>query len=169
MKALLSGLVVFLVSWNFVGCSNDCHQSVQNFYPAPGQQAPHIAIITTGQIHLHYPAWLDKHPKGPQWKLQLLDEVHLTPPENDSRIPPGTKGAPPGTLVVVLDPGAYYATYSPSGLAMGEHRPPEPKNNIYFHTIYVAWKSNPNANGQVIPAYDHELRHLYTGDPKAGH
>lgn len=152
----------------FLGCGDKhCSKENPNPYPPPGNQAPHVAVITTGGIALYYPIWLDKRKEGTDWKNKLFDEIHLTPPETDVRIPVGTKGAPAGTMVVVLDPGAYYAAYSSTFLARGEHRRPDQNRN--FHLIYVSWKDALYDSNSVIPAYAHELRHLYTGDPNAGH
>ena len=65
----------------------------------------------------------------------------------------------PNATLFVLDPGPYYAPYSPTGLAHGEWRAPS--------TIYVAWRGT--SSGAVLPALDHELNHLRTQDPNAGH
>jgi hypothetical protein len=68
-------------------------------------------------------------------------------------------GTPSGTTLIVLDPGSYYQPASPTLLSYGEWRPPS--------TIYVAWRGTDS--GTVLPALKHELEHLRTQDPNAGH
>ncbi|MBX3465286.1 MAG: hypothetical protein KF878_00115 [Planctomycetes bacterium] len=121
----------------------------------PGWPAPQIAMTTAEGVHVRYPAWLAAHPTD---EAAMLDELRAVVPEADPRIAPGARGVPPGTTVVVLDPGAYYAPYSPTLLAHGEWR---------SSTIYVAWRGT--SSGPRLPALAHELRHLLTGDPDAGH
>lgn len=122
----------------------------------PGDPAPRVAMITTDGVHLLYPVWLDHHPAR---KAELLEELRTVTPEADPRIPSDLRGVPAGTTVVVLDPGAYYAPYSPTRLASGEWRAPS--------TIYVCWRAT--GDGPLVPALAHELRHMLTGDPNAGH
>lgn len=129
-------------------------------YQAPGAQSPHVASVTTGGVTLLAPVWLDMHPRGQEWRALLLDELVATEPEPDHRIPTGTRGVPPGVVVVVLDPGPYWAPYSPSGRAAGEWRSD-------VRTLYCAWRWPES--GPCLPALSHELRHAYTGDPEAGH
>lgn len=121
----------------------------------PGMPSPRLYVLTPEGVHLHYPVWLDAHPSRMADLLAYLRDVV---PEADARIDPALRGVPAGTTVVVLDPGPYYAPYSPTGLASGEQR---------GSTLYVAWRSGQS--GPVVPALPHELRHLLTGDPNAGH
>lgn len=122
----------------------------------PGDPAPRVAMVTPEGVQLLYPVWLDHHPAR---KSELLEELRSVVPEADPRIAADVRGVPPGTTVIVLDPGAYYAPYSPTLLASGEWRSPS--------TIYVCWR--PTADGPLVPALPHELRHMLTGDPNAGH
>lgn len=122
----------------------------------PGDPCPRVATLTPEGVQLFYPVWLDHHPAR---KAELLEELRTVVPEPDPRISPTLRGVPPGTTVVVLDPGAYYAPYSPTRLASGEWRAPS--------TIYVCWR--PTSQGPLLPALPHELRHMLTGDPSAGH
>lgn len=122
----------------------------------PGDAAPRVAQRTPEGVQLFYPVWLDDHPAR---KAELLAELRDVVPEPDRRIPSDQRGVPAGVTVVVLDPGAYYAPYSPTRLASGEWRAPS--------TIYVAWR--PTSSGPLVPALPHELRHLLTGDAAAGH
>ncbi len=122
----------------------------------PGDPCPRLATTTPEGVQLFYPAWLDHHPER---KGELLEELRSVVPEADPRIPGDARGVPAGTTVVVLDPGAYYAPYSPTRLASGEFRAPA--------TIYVCWR--PTSQGPLVPALPHELRHMLTGDPDAGH
>lgn len=122
----------------------------------PGDPSPRVALLTPEGVQLFYPVWLDHHPTR---KAELLGELRIVVPEPDPRISSEARGVPPGTTVVVLDPGAYYAPYSPTRLASGEWRAPS--------TIYVCWR--PTAEGPLLPALPHELRHMLTGDPNAGH
>lgn len=122
----------------------------------PGEPAPRISVLTPEGVMLEYPVWLDQYP---DLKDELLTELRETAPNADPRIAVGVRGVPAGSTVIVLDPGAYYAPYSPSLLASGEWRTPS--------TIYLAWR--PESNGPVVPALAHELRHLLTQDPLAGH
>jgi hypothetical protein len=97
-----------------------------------------------------HPVWLDQHPID---LAAALDEIDGVTPEPDARIDPALRGVPTSALVVVLDPGAYYAPYSPTGLAAGEWRAPS--------TIYVAWRGA--SSGRRLPALAHELRQLCAG------
>ncbi len=122
----------------------------------PGQPCPRVAMLTPEGVQLIYPVWLDHHPTR---KTELLEELRTVVPEADPRLSADVQGVPAGTTVIVLDPGAYYAPYSPTLLASGEWRAPS--------TIYVCWR--PTAQGPLVPALPHELRHMLTGDPNAGH
>lgn len=123
---------------------------------APGSPAPRVSILTSEGVFLEYPVWLER---WPEQRAALLEELRTVVPEADPRISADVRGVPPGITVIVLDPGAYYAPYSPTGLAAGEWRAPS--------SIYVAWRGTQQ--GKVVPALSHELRHLLTGDPLAGH
>ena len=154
-RALVIGLLGLLVA----GCTDGgCPPG--DAYPAPGAQAPHVASVTTTGVALLTPRWLDMHPRGSEWRRLLLDEVATTEPEPDARIAPGTRGVPAGAVLVVLDPGPYWAPYSPTGRAAGEWR-------ADTRTIYCAWRWPES--GPCLPALPHEPRHVYTGDPGAGH
>lgn len=88
----------------------------------------------------------------------MLEEIATVAPEADPRLDPAIRGVPAGATVVVLDPGSYFAPYSPTLLASGEVR---------GSTLYVAWRGS--SQGARLPALAHELRHYLTGDPLAGH
>jgi hypothetical protein len=126
-------------------------------YAEPGTPAPRVHERTPEGVSLFYPAWLDAYP---QLKARVLDELRTTSPDADPRIASGVQGVPAGTTIIVLEPGAYWAPYSPTHLATGEWRAPS--------TIYVAWTGDDD-EGPLLPALSHELRHLLTGDPHAGH
>jgi hypothetical protein len=150
-----------LASYDPVG-SNDTPPGTAPLPPAPsptgepGSPAPRVSVLTSEGVFLEYPVWLER---WPDQQAVLLEELRTVVPEADPRIPSDVSGVPPGTTVIVLDPGAYYAPYSPTGLAAGEWRAPS--------SIYVAWRGTQQ--GRVVPALAHELRHLLTGDPLAGH
>lgn len=122
----------------------------------PGAPAPRVQVVTAEGVAVHYPVWLEAHPAR---LAEMFEEIRTVVPEADPRISSDVRGVPPGTLLIVLDPGAYYAPYSPSLLASGEWRAPA--------TVYVAWRGG--STGKLLPALAHEMRHLLTQDPHAGH
>lgn len=122
----------------------------------PGAPSPRRAVTTPEGVLLRYPTWLDAHPAD---YAAMLDELRDVVPEADPRIPVTARGVPSGVTLIVLDPGAYFAPYSPTLLAAGEWRAPS--------TIFVAWRGTPS--GPRLPALPHELRHHHTKDPLAGH
>ncbi|MCW8137300.1 MAG: hypothetical protein KIT58_00140 [Planctomycetota bacterium] len=122
----------------------------------PGWPAPQVSVTTAEGVNVRYPVWVAAHPAQ---EAAMFDEIRTVVPEADPRIDPSVRGVPAGTTVVVLDPGAYYAPYSPTLLATGEWRAPS--------TIYVAWRGG--SSGLRLPALAHELRHALTQDPDAGH
>ncbi|MCO5168010.1 MAG: hypothetical protein M9894_16825 [Planctomycetes bacterium] len=122
----------------------------------PGHPAPRVHVVTAEGVNLSYPVWLESHPTR---RAEMLEEIRTVVPEADPRIPADVRGVPAGTTLIVMDPGAYYAPYSPTLLASGEWRGPS--------TIYVAWRGG--SSGKLLPALAHELRHLLTQDPHAGH
>jgi hypothetical protein len=122
----------------------------------PGSPAPRRSMTTPEGVLLSYPVWVDMHPTK---KAEMLAEIRTVAPEPDTRIDSAYRGVPSGTTLVILDPGAYYAPYSPTGLAAGEWRAPT--------TLYVAWRGGEA--GKLLPALNHELRHMLTSDPLAGH
>lgn len=124
----------------------------------PGDPAPRVWTTTPEGVLLGYPVWLDDAQHAAH-RAAMLAEVRDVVPEADPRIAPTVRGVPAGTTVVVLDPGSYFAPYSPTLLAGGEWRAPS--------TIYVAWRGG--SSGPRLPALAHELRHLLTQDPGAGH
>lgn len=109
----------------------------------------------SGGVRVLLPVWVRLHPGE---EAAALAEVYSVTLEFDHRIDPALRGVPLSATVVVLDPGAYYAPYSPTGLASGEQ---------WGSALYVAWRGTPS--GVRLPALAHELRHLLTGDPNAGH
>lgn len=123
--------------------------------PRVGDQAPHYETRSPRGVRVLLPVWVRLHPGE---EAAALAEVDSVVPEADPRIDPALRGVPLDVTVVVLDPGAYFAHYSPTGLASGEQR---------GSTLYVAWRGAPS--GVRLPALAHELRHLLTGDPLAGH
>lgn len=121
-----------------------------------GDQAPHYETRSPRGVRVLAPVWLvERHPTDLR---AALDEIDTVTPEPDPRIDPALRGVPLDVTVVVLDPGPYYAPYSPTLLASGEQR---------GSTLYVAWRGAPS--GVRLPALPHELRHLLTNDPNAGH
>lgn len=123
--------------------------------PRVGDQAPHYETRSPRGVRVLLPVWVRLHPGE---EAAALDEVDSVTPEADPRIDPTLRGVPLSATVVILDPGGYYAPYSPTGLAAGEQR---------GATLYVAWRGAPT--GVRLPALPHELRHALTGDPLAGH
>lgn len=154
---ILYELFALILIFTHIGCGKrNCPESYSGPYPVPNSiPTPQIAMVTSFGINLSYPIWL----KDRETRFsELLDALAFTKPEKDSRISESIMGAPAGTNIVCLDPGPYYAEYSPTKLAAGEYRPDT-------NTIYLPVELTDS----VVPAYGHELRHLYTGDPNAGH
>lgn len=147
------GAVLFLAGVLSQGCSERRPCPV-GALAEPGAPAPRRVLVTPEGVTLHVPAWVSGSALD-----ALLVEVRDVVPEADPRIPSTARGVPAGTTLVVLDPGAYYAPGSPTLLATGEWRAPS--------TIYVAWRASQD--GPRLPALAHELRHLLTNDPDAGH
>lgn len=151
------------------GCSDDSRTRTQTVevvrfvnvpVPTPrqtGDQAPRVLLMASGPL-VSYPEWLDLTVNA-AFKQAMIDEISTVQPEPDPR---GfwLAGVPSRATVIVLDPGPFYSRSSPTGLAMGE-------TDLATDTIYVAWRSTPS--GPVLPALAHELRHLHTNDPLAGH
>jgi len=131
--------------------------------PAPttgkkiGDQAPGLTTTSPRGVRVEYPVWLDLAVNAGHLDAALA-EIDSCVPETDARIAPGIVGTPLDTKVVILDPGAYYAPGSPTGLAGGQWS---------GLTIYVAWRTR--STEPRLPALAHELRHRYTRDPLAGH
>ena len=121
-----------------------------------GDQAPHVGMVTTSGVSVSYPVWLQGYPDH---LAAMLDEIATVTPDADPRISPAHRGVPAGATVIVLDPGSYYQPGSHTSLATGEWHPPL--------EIVVAWRGTPQ--GVRLPALPHELRHLLTQDPRAGH
>lgn len=119
--------------------------------------------------------WVPDYVERGGFTSALLAQVDGTEPEADSRIPAGTKGAKPGTRVIVCDPGGFsYAVQdgpsSSSGtlLARGltafgawQERTELPGADV----IWVSWRmSQWEGPERLIPAYAHELRHSILQD-----
>ena len=166
-----SGLAVLALAGLVSGCGGSSGGAPSSWSPAagpalgstagapsvrePGDPCPRVRMVTAEGVVLEYPVWLDYHPAR---KSELLAEIRDVVPDADPRIPSGTRGVPAGVTVIVLDPGGYYAPYSPTLLASGEWR---------GSTLYVAWRGS--SSGPLVPALPHELRHYMTNDPNAGH
>lgn len=135
-----------------------CGPSSRTHYVGPGVEpgapAPRVSTRTARGVQVDYPAWLDLHPA---LLAQALREVDTVTPEPDTRIDPALRGVPLGARVVVTD-ARFWSPSSPTGLAAGEQR---------GDVLYVAWR--PTDSGPVLPALPHEVRHLLSGDPLAGH
>jgi len=124
--------------------------------PNVGDQAPYVITRTTRGVRVLYPVWVDRHP---EMLVAALLEIDTVAPEMDYRISSEYRGVPLTATVTILDPGPYYAPYSPTGLALGEWHTP--------HEIFVAWRGAQV--GVLLPALPHELRHPLTQDAGAGH
>lgn len=158
--------ITLLVGLVAAGCGPSSGRSAdagapttQQSFPSPGEPggpAPRVSRVTPEGVLLSYPVWLDHYP---ELLDKMLAEVRDVVPNADTRIAPEVRGVPAGTTLIVLDPGPYYAPYSPTLLASGEWRAPS--------TIYVAWRGD--TSGLLLPALPHELRHQLTQDPLAGH
>lgn len=108
-------------------------------------------------INVWVPKWLSI---TPELKQRAFDEILNAKPELDSRVNSDIKGVPPGFTVYIQDPGAFSTNSSPTLLAYGQ--------TDMISKIWVAWRAD--SNGVILlPALSHELRHVYTNDPLAGH
>ena len=126
-------------------------------YPHPGAQAPTTAHVTTTGVVVLVPSWADAGETD-----EALRAATDTVPEADPRIASSARGLPAGWTLGVLAPGAYFAPYSPTGLAAGETRQAD-------RLVYAAWRHPRRSPEHPLPALAHELRHAYTRDPSAGH
>lgn len=164
-------LAVLLLSLLAAGCSDDTRTRTKTVevvrlvnvpVPAPrevGDQAPRVALVIANGPLVYYPEWLDI-PANATFRQAMIDELLAVQPEADPRLGIVSMGVPSYATVIVLDPGAFSSAASPTGLAVGETHLPE-------RTIYVSWRGTQS--GPVLPALAHELRHLLTNDPLAGH
>lgn len=136
-----------------------CYEATAGPFLPPPDRATVALVTSTGvtvevpaQLAAHYPAIVDA----------VLRKVTDTAPDADGRIPPGTRGTPAGFRVVVFQAGAYPSSTSSSGFAMG--------STDLRATVWLALKRCSGAGDtNYLPALSHELRHVYTGDPYAGH
>lgn len=134
-------LTAALVAW---GCGPD---------RKPDPPAP--AIVTPEGVTVVYTPF-------PRLDLAAaLREIRYVVPDADPRIHQSVRGVPAGTLVEIR-PAPWPAPYSPTGWAAGEWWPVVPRR------IVVAWRWN-EADPRLLPALSHELRHMLTRDPLAGH
>lgn len=155
-------IVPVLLSLALLSCDSPNNGPVSNSYGIPGYPAPSVAAVTTWGLSIRYPVWLTLEVNETRYMSKLLEELRTVRPEPDPRYAPSLGvGVPLEISVVILDPGPYYAKYSPTGLANGESR-------FDTNTIYVAWRGSPR-EPVLLPALAHELRHMLTRDPLAGH
>lgn len=150
MKKVLS---ILLLGFLILGCGPKTRTKTKTLTvtkTAPSG-TPSISMITTWGAQLTYPIWVELHPA---FKDQMLSELAFTPMEAGASI-----GVPAWASITIVDPGPYYAPSSSTGLALGEWVPPD--------KIILAWRGCQS--GPLLPALAHELRHLITQDPLAGH
>ena len=120
-------------------------------------------IIVPGSFEQHsgvniwIPRWLNE---TPELKAEAIQDILTTKPEADPRISEVLVGVPAGFTVYIQDPGAFSTGSSPTFLAVGE--------TDMVSTLWLAWRSD-SSKTILLPALKHELRHVYTKDPTAGH
>lgn len=108
-------------------------------------------------VNVWIPRWLDE---TPELKANAITEILTTKPESDARISEVLAGVPSGYTVYIQDPGAFSTSSSPTFLAVGQ--------TDMISTMWLAWRSDASKT-ILLPALKHELRHVYTNDPMAGH
>lgn len=92
---------------------------------------------------------------------EALAEVDSTASQPDAQGRPGLIGVPLGYEVVIQDPGAFSTPASPTGLARGM--------TDMSARIWVSFRMRPWEERPLLPALNHELLHVATGDANAGH
>lgn len=92
---------------------------------------------------------------------EVLAEVDSCASQPDALGRPGLIGVPLGYEVVIQDPGAFSTPASPTGLARGM--------TDMQSRIWVSFRMRPYETRPVLPALNHELLHVATGDANAGH
>ncbi len=121
-----------------------------------------VSAVSSGGVTVVFPQPLAlHHPDLVEACLRLVDQ---TAPEPDARIAPEIRGVPPGVTVYVRQSGAFPVDGPAPGFALG--------STDLRSRIWLALKrcSDPSHGDQpLLPALAHELRHVYTLDPSAGH
>lgn len=104
---------------------------------------------------------------------ELLAQVDATVTEPDTRLSPDAR-LPRGSRVIAL-PGAFEVAGSgfpvwAVGLAGGKAWPNPPGDPLgpFSFVCWVSWRPTQR-EPRLLPALAHEIRHLLTGDPQAGH
>lgn len=92
---------------------------------------------------------------------EALAEVDSCASQPDAQGRPGLLGVPVSYEVVIQDPGAFSTPASPTGLARGM--------TDMSARIWVSFRMRPYETRPVLPALGHELLHVATNDPSAGH
>jgi hypothetical protein len=108
-------------------------------------------------VNIWIPRWLNE---TPELKTNAIRDILTTQPESDSRIRPEVLGVPAGYTVYIQDPGSFSTSSSPTFLAVGQ--------TDMISNLWLAWRSDASKE-ILLPALKHELRHVYTNDPMAGH
>lgn len=143
-------------------CGVGCGPHTRTRYVTVGGSGPDestVSMVTTSGVTVRYPPWLDL-PINAVSRARALEEIATVPlavPAPDG----SAHGVPSGVTVVIRNPGAWPSSRSPTGLVQG----------MCWHAenrVEVAWAGTSGA-AVKLPALAHELHHLLTGDPLAGH
>ena len=136
--------------------------AVASFAPAPATWADEPArpegrwVRSPRGVSVWAPMWLQG-----SLLTTALAEVDSTASQPDAQGRPGIVGVPVGYEVIVQDPGAFSTGASPTGLARGM--------TDMRSRIWVAFRMRPYESTPLLPALNHELLHVATGDANAGH
>jgi hypothetical protein len=121
-----------------------CSDSRPSCYSAPtADRSPGRHVRTSRGVLVWAPKWL---------RDPLLTESLL---EIDAA------GVPPHFEVVIRDPGSFSTSASPTGLARGM--------TDMKGWIQVAFRMAPHETTPLLPALVHEMGHVTSQDPRAGH
>lgn len=120
-----------------------------------------VARVTSRGVLVRLPAPLVRH--HPDLVAEVLRRVDSAEPERDPRIAPGTRGVPTRVTVHVLQSGAFPVGGPAPGFALGSTNMDD-----RMWLALRACSAHPH-EAPLLPALEHELRHLLTRDPEAGH
>ena len=119
-----------------------------------------VAMSTPRGVRVVLPAPLVRH--HAKLVSEVLHAVDTTAPEADPRIAPTDVGVPLGFTVYVRQSGAFPVDGPAPGFALG--------STDLSTSIWLALRSGSGDDTlPLLPALAHELRHVYTQDPAAGH
>lgn len=157
------GLAVLAAGLVASGCGGDSRPSPVASSCATQAAAPGVTARPPGRyvtsprgVRVWAPDWLDGSLLD-----EALAEVDSTQPEADPRLSGVEAGVPVGAECVIMDPGAFSTSASPTGVARGQ--------TDMASVIVVAWRMKPYEDRPLMPALGHELRHWRTKDAQAGH